>query len=118
MLGASVKDDPGAAANRTPWLTRSSKSTAEAVDLRPGYWKRGGQLGDGGRRAGGSRKQNLKGRVGRSLQLPVTEWVDQSPPPPPEQAEGWTDVEAGQIDVEAVPGHCMEAGLENSMEAG
>lgn len=60
MLRASVKDDPGAAAKRMPWLTRSSKSTAEGADLRPGYWKRRGQLGDRGRRAGGCRKQDLK----------------------------------------------------------
>lgn len=76
MLGAFVKDDPGAAANRTPWLTRSSKSATEAGDLRPGYWKRGGHLGDRGRRAGGCRKKDLKweeGRGGRSLKPPLTE---------------------------------------------
>lgn len=64
MLGASVKDDPGAAANRTSRSTRASKSTARAADLRPGYWKRGGQLGEGGRRAGGCRKQDLRGGGG------------------------------------------------------
>lgn len=61
MLGASVKDDPGAAANSTSRSTRASKSTAQAADLRPGYWKRGGQLGEGGRRAGGCRKQDPRG---------------------------------------------------------
>lgn len=61
MLGAFVKDDPGAAANRTPRSTGSRKSTAQAADLRPGYWKRGGQLGEGGRRAGGRRKLDLRG---------------------------------------------------------